>query len=317
MIQDGLLRLEETLGEIFADSEAWSASIASASASASTSQDTTKRKDQENNDDDLEFRKSITVKELLTMTSGLRYTKYPVTIDVDGKEHWNDGGGTLSEALLDPPVIVDIDAATKQPKQPKPFHYIGANNILSYIVSQRTVFASPLKYLEAKVFPWLGIRPKDRSTIEWQTNNEGMELSFYGLSMTTTHMAKLGQLYLQGGKSSATHSLVDSHWITTSTAPQSGNSNYGYLWWVYPPNTTTTTTTTNIAHAAALAPRNNNTHAMFCARGLGGQDVWVCPGTNRVLAQQRDFNFARKDNDAGSAMRLAECVLSSNNLVFV
>mmetsp|Transcript_13234 Transcript_13234/g.21545 ORF Transcript_13234/g.21545 Transcript_13234/m.21545 type:complete len:217 (+) Transcript_13234:1-651(+) len=208
------------------------------------------------------------------MTSGLQLP--PTTTDANGNEQWSDGGGTLSEALLEP-LIVRSAAQS--------FHYLGANNILSYIVSQRTAFASPRKYLEAKVFPWLGI-PHD--AIGWQQNKEGMELAFYGLSMTLTHMAKLGQLFLQGGRSSAAHSLVDGDWVAASTCPQSGNTDYGYLWWVYP--------------------------TMFCAQGLGGQDVCVCPRTDRVIVQQRDFNFARGKDDVGSAMGLAALALSPDLL---
>jgi len=53
---------------------------------------------------------------------------------------------------------------------------------------------------------------------------------------------------------------------------------------------------------------------MFCAQGLGGQDVCVCPRTDRVIVQQRDFNFARGKDDAGSAMGLAALALSPDLL---
>lgn len=252
MIQDGLVRLDETLGDIFTDPDAWRLGTEA----------------------DLDCRKSITVKELLAMTSGLQLP--PTTFDADGNEKWSDGGGTLSEALLEPALV----RSTAQP-----FHYLGANNILSYIVSHKTDFASPREYMEAKVFPWLGI---SSDAISWQQNKEGMELAFYGLSMTTTHMAKLGQLFLQGGRSSAAHSLIHGDWVTASTCLQSGNTDYGYLWWVYP--------------------------TMFCAQGLGGQDVCVSPLTDRVIVQQRDFNSARGKDDAGSAMGLAALALSTNLL---
>ena len=259
IIQDGLLSLDETLGEIFVDEDVWKCSH---------------KIMEEEEKNLLDFRKSITVKELLTMTSGLELP--PPTTDADGNEHWNDGGGTLSEALVTP-IIIGVASTSKS------FHYLGANNILSYIVSQRTEFASPREYLEKKAFPFLGI---PNHAIEWQKNKEGMELSFYGLSMTPTHMAKLGQLFLQQGRSSTTHSLIHEDWIDASTCSQShGNPNYGYLWWVYP--------------------------TMFCAQGLGGQDICVSPLTDRVIVQQRDFNFGRKNDDTGSAMGLATLALSS------
>jgi CubicO group peptidase (beta-lactamase class C family) len=127
----------------------------------------------------------------------------------------------------------------------------------------------------------------------WQQNEEGMELAYYGLSMTPTHMAKLGQLFLQGGWSSATRSLVSEKWVIGSTSPQGGNTDYGYLWWVC----------------------NDKSPSMFCALGLGGQDVCVCPSTDRLIVQQRDFNFARPKDDAGSAMGLAALALTPD-LIF-
>lgn len=270
MIQDGQVGLDETLGDIFDDSDIWR-------------HDGANDGHQHENQEDLEFRQSITVKDLLTMTSGLQLPA--TTFDADGNEHWNDGGGTLKEALLDPVRISILsNDQDNQTSTKTKFHYLGANNIMSYICKQRSKYSSPREYLSAKVFPSLGISNND---IDWRTNKEGMEYSYHGLLLTTTQMAKLGQLYLQGGQSNDTHTLINKEWVTQSTSQQAGNTDYGYLWWI---------------------PENS---MMFCAQGLGGQDICVSPLTDRVVVQQRDFNFAKQDK-ATTAMGLAELAFTPN-----
>jgi len=268
MIKDGQVRLDETLGDIFDDCDMWRQSDDSDDDGLSHNKMDLK--------EDLRFRRAITVKDLLTMTSGLQLPA--TTIDAAGNEQWNDGGGNLTETLLEPTRIVSHNDNTNK------FHYLGANNIMSYICRQRTEYASPREYLAAKVFPSLGI---SNDNIDWRQNKEGMEYSYHGLLMTSTQMAKLGQLFLQGGRSSATHTLIHEDWVTASTSLQAGNTDYGYLWWVYP--------------------------TMFCAKGLGGQDVCVSPLTDRVVVQQRDFNFdTGKKDEASTAMGLAALALTSD-----
>ena len=50
---------------------------------------------------------------------------------------------------------------------------------------------------------------------EWAQNAEGIELGFTGMHLTPIQMAKFGQLYLQGGRTSPTNDerLISQEWI--------------------------------------------------------------------------------------------------------
>ena len=289
MIQDGKVGLDESLGDIFDDCNMWRQNDDGDDDGSSHNHNNNRKMEREMEletqiqiqmqmEEDLKFRQAITIRDLLTMTSGLQLPA--ITTDAAGNEMWSDGGGTLTEALLEPSRIVNNNN-----DQAQKFYYLGANNIMSYICKQRTEYASPREYLAAKVFPSLGI---SNDAIEWRQNKEGMEYAYHGLLMTPTQMAKLGQLFLQGGRSNVTHTLINKDWVTASTSLQAGSIDYGYLWWVYP--------------------------TMFCAKGMGGQDVCVSPLTDRVVVQQRDFNFDKTKDEAITAMDLAALALTSDLL---
>jgi len=88
-----------------------------------------------------------------------------------------------------------------------------------------------------------------------------------GFHMRTADMAKLGQLYLQGG-AWAGRQLVPGPYVLEATRPQSKGGPpvsmpYGYMWWIVP--------------SQAARPT-------FMASGYGGQLVWVYPPLELVVA---------------------------------
>ena len=109
LVEDGLLSLDTTLGEIFPDDDAWA--------------DVT--------DGSTDFRKGVTIEELLTMTSGL-------TNNFEGLLR-SPGGESLQDSLSFP----DIGVKGK-------FDYLISSNIPSYIVIERTGM-TPKQYLDSHV----------------------------------------------------------------------------------------------------------------------------------------------------------------------
>ena len=85
-------------------------------------------------------------------------------------------------------------------------------------------------------------------------------------------MAKLGQLFLQGGRWKG-EQIVSSVWVDASiTSYGSADpwNDYGYNWWLY--------------NRAAATHHLHGHDDIFYAVGRGGQFVWVLPHANAVIA---------------------------------
>ncbi len=67
----------------------------------------------------------------------------------------------------------------------------------------------------------------------WVADPQGINTAGWGLALTTADMAKIGQLYLDGGKWMGKQ-IVPVGWIMESTKEHSrwGQLAYGYLWWI-------------------------------------------------------------------------------------
>lgn len=118
LVEDCLLSLDETLGDIFANDDAWA--------------DVT--------DGSTDFRKNATIEEMLTMTSGLISS----TKDPFGFANCF-GGCTLADSLSVPDIGVKGE-----------FSYLAASQIPSYIIQERSGM-TPRQYLEKHVMGKLGI----------------------------------------------------------------------------------------------------------------------------------------------------------------
>ena len=102
--------------------------------------------------------------------------------------------------------------------------------------------------------------------------DDGVETSLHGLFLSTRSMAKIGQLYLQQGKSS-NEQVLSSKWVDTTLAPASGDIKvfapgmegtwgHGYISWL------------------------DGKHG--CALGHGGQWICVDPSTKRIVVTRVD-----------------------------
>ena len=218
--------------------------------------------------EDVDFRKNVTIRSLLTMTSGLV---------VNSPDEWGDtsdggdaGGATLVGSLAFP----DIG-------EKGTFSYLAVSNILSYVIKERTGMSSS-EYAARYVWPSLGI---DDSETGWWKNQDGMDYAFHGAQLTAAQMAKFGQLYLQEGLAGPGNALISSEWVSNSSYPQVNATveapdaptwypNYGYLFWVL----------------SGMNLGISNVGDFYCALGLGGQDICVSPELQRVSVQQRDVD---------------------------
>ena len=179
--------------------------------------------------------RGITLKHLLTMTAPYKYGAEPY-IDYFTSNDWLTfalnqlgGEGPIGE-----------------------FRYAGliGPDILSGILT-KTAGQSVLGFAKENLFSPLEITVKDKiifqseeeqfafnesNTISgWAADPTGLNTGGWGLTLTALDMAKIGQMYLNGGRWN-NKQIISEKWIKESTAEHScwkePGLPYGYLWWI-------------------------------------------------------------------------------------
>lgn len=107
----------------------------------------------------------------------------------------------------------------------------------------------------------------------WVADEKGHNTAGWGLTLTAMDMAKIGQLYLDGGKWKG-RQLVSKEWVQESTAEHSRwekeKLSYGYLWW------------TGVMNG-------------YAAMGSSGNIIYVNPAEKMVVSITALFKPAAKD----------------------
>jgi CubicO group peptidase (beta-lactamase class C family) len=143
---------------------------------------------------------------------------------------------------------------------------------------------SALDYARPRLFDPLGIETRnavqprvkdrapipayDRASFGWLRDPTGIQLGFATLKMAPRDLAKLGQLYLDGGRWNG-RQVIPTDWVKASTTAQVTTQpdsaalaeSYGYQWWV----------------------TQEKGHAAYAAFGFGGQVVEVVPDLRLVV----------------------------------
>lgn len=190
---------------------------------------------------------AITVRHLLTMTSGLESTSFG-----------NYGSWVASRNW--------VRTALARPLQAEPgtrFSYsTGGTHLLSATLS-RAAGRSTHDFAREHLFAPLGIR---RSA--WARDRQGVHMGGNNLSLLPRDMLKFGQLYLNRGRWNG-EQLLPWQWIDESTRPglvgPRGRGRiyggYGYLWWL----------------------RGHRERGAYIASGYGGQYIYVAPAEDLVV----------------------------------
>ena len=151
---------------------------------------------------------AITLKHLLTMTSGLQ----PSTQD----------RGDIVQKTLNLPMVAKPGV--------KWDYNTDSTHLLSAIL-QKVTGQSALAFAQTQIFTPLGI-----TDVAWSTDANGVNIGGSALKMTPRDLAKFGYLYLHGGVWNG-RQVVPRDWVQTSTAKQvdcTEKRGYGYLWWQMP-----------------------------------------------------------------------------------
>jgi CubicO group peptidase (beta-lactamase class C family) len=229
----------------------------------------------------------VTVRQLLTMTSGLACDDLRPDCDGDLLFRLYDSRDWVRE-ILGRKLVTKAGAT---------FAYSNAgSHLLSAIVAD-TTGGSTLAFARAKLFGPLGIhtehafqpvgvafptpaqeRASKRAKVAWVTDPQGYHSGFAGLQLPARDLAKLGYLYLNGGRWDGVQ-VVPAGYVRASTQRQSHPTTaapfdgYGYQWWV----------------------TSEHGHPSFLAHGLGGQFVQVIPDLDLVVVITSDFENGRDD----------------------
>jgi CubicO group peptidase (beta-lactamase class C family) len=196
-------------------------------------------------DNDSPEKQRVTIKHVLTMTSGFDYGVDPTLAP--------PVEGSVALHVLNSPVSREPGTSWVYDSQ--------APSILNRIIEIQSN-TSLMEFANETLFQPLGIQDP-----RWGTDDSGLTYGGVGLYLTSREMAKFGQMFLQDGIWEG-EQLVSKGWVQESTSehmPDNADfvysvrppSDYGYLWWVY--------------------------DGFYIASGLHGQRIIVNPENDYVL----------------------------------
>ena len=221
---------------------------------------------------------AVTVKQLLTMTSG-----------VAGDYEGTGGDNRLTDAMWSSPDWIrhilgqrlDTDPGTHFAYSDRASHLLSA--IVANVSGQST-----LEFARAKLFNPLGIRTDgayepvlsdhidaatvkayERASVAWPVDPQGYHYAAALLRLPARDLAKFGYLYLNGGRWDG-NQLIPADYVASATSQTGSTPNvsmgYGWLWWV----------------------DTEGGHRTFSARGHGGQIIYVVPDLDLVTVITSD-----------------------------
>lgn len=205
----------------------------------------------------------ITIKELLTMTAPYKYETEPYEAFFTSK-NWIEaaldllgGKGQIGEFVYSAIVGTHILSGILVNATGQSVFDFAAKNLfipLGINISQNIVFHN-----KEEQIAWY----TEKQTMSgWVVDPQGINTAGWGLTMTALDMAKIGQLYLNGGSWNGKQ-IVSPEWIEESTREHSrwGSLSYGYLWWII----------------------DGKEHS-YAAMGDGGNVIYVNPKKNMVIS---------------------------------
>jgi CubicO group peptidase (beta-lactamase class C family) len=205
----------------------------------------------------------ITLEDLLTMSSGLRYEEQELPLP------WGDDidtyyGTNLRELALQDTQIEGPPAQT--------WHYNNYNPLLLGMVLERATGMSVSEYMSTRL--WMPLGAEVDATWSLDSDASGFEKMESGLNAAPVDYARFGQLFLHGGEGNGAR-IVSDEWVRAATAADVTTDpadDYQYFWWV-----------------------DVERPGRFYALGNFGQYVYVAPDAGAVIVRNgRDWGV---DND--------------------
>lgn len=194
-------------------------------------------------DEDDPRKREITVRDLLTMRSGLESTSF------EGYGRWVAGDDWV-RGVLERPMVTDPGERF--------IYSTGSSHLLSAIIT-RASGETTLQFARRHLFGPLDIEPGG-----WQRDPQGYYFGGNNLSLSPREMRRFGELYLNGGRWEGRQVLPES-WVRESwriyTHSRRHGYGFGYYWWT----------------------RELAGHPVHYAWGYGGQFIFVVPDLEMVV----------------------------------
>ena len=206
----------------------------------------------------------ITLRDLLTMSSGIRYW------ETDLPWPWADDtytyyGVDLREVALN---HTEIEGPPGQE-----WHYNNFHPLLLGLVLERVTGMSVSQYMATRL--WQPLGAERDATWNLDSERSRFEKMESGLNATAVDYARFGLLFLHRGQWNGSQ-VVSEEWVRAATAPDTATDparHYQYFWWV-----------------------DVERPGRFYALGNHGQYVYVAPDADTVIVRSgRDWGV---DNDA-------------------
>ena len=199
---------------------------------------------------------AITIKDLLSMASGLRYVEEETPFSDDTKTYY------------DPNLRAVALSAVIEEEPGKTFHYNNYNYLLLGIILERATGMPVAKYMEEKLWKPLGME----APASWSIDSEasGFEKMESGINARAIDFAKFGRLYLNNGSNWNGQQIISEKWIKTSTSADTTTDpsiEYQYGWWIYP------------SQEGVVDSRH------FSARGNFGQFIYINPEERLIIVR--------------------------------
>jgi CubicO group peptidase (beta-lactamase class C family) len=211
----------------------------------------------------------VTVRQLLTMTSGVKWNE-------DYADPKSDVA-LFGTATPDPGVDATVSYMRKLPREaPAGSRWVyktGETNLIGVLVSSATK-KTLSAYLAEKVWKPYGMA----QDAIWIKGATGHEISGCCISATLQDYARFGQFILDGANAGGNR-VVPDDWLPAATTKQADiaqpGRGYGYQWWT-------------------------NDDGSFAAQGIFGQGIFIDPKRHLIIASNGNWPKANDDATVGA-----------------
>jgi CubicO group peptidase (beta-lactamase class C family) len=200
---------------------------------------------------------SITIRHLLTMSSGIKYEE-------GGDLPWSEEADDTKTYYATDLRKLALENSRIEGKPGEYFEYNNYNPLLIGMVLERATGMSVSRYLQQKLWKPMGMEADGSWSLDSTEN--GFEKMESGVNARARDFARFGMLFAEEGNWEG-RQLISRGWVEESTRADTStdpSQDYQYFWWV---NT----------------PEGETYH--FSARGNYGQYIYVAPETDLVIVR--------------------------------